>query len=98
MPALVRSLERSTVRPCEDCGGLVVEGLEPVDPADEVGDVVVVHGLAMVGSDWCTNLDCPSNHAVRGLHRVGVNQYACKTCSESLTGPVMSILAHLRAH
>jgi hypothetical protein len=89
--------ERPTGLPCEDCGGLVVAGLEPIDPAHEDPDVVA-WGISSVGSEWCTNLDCPSNHAIRGLHRVGVSSYVCKVCGEELSGPVSTVFAHRRSH
>jgi len=89
--------ERPMDRPCEDCGAFGVAGLEPIDPALEDPDVVAT-GVTMVGSEWCTNLDCPSNHAVRGLKRVGVSRYICKVCGEELTGPTSAIFAHRRTH
>lgn len=89
--------ERATDRPCEDCGGPVVEGREPIDPAHEDPDVVAI-GATTVGSEWCANLDCPSNHRPRGLHRVGVNQYVGKVCSEVLTGRMSAILDHRETH
>lgn len=89
--------ERPTGRPCEDCGGLVVAGLEPIDPALEDPEVVA-SGISSVGSEWCTNLDCPSNHALRGLHRVGDSIYLCNVCHEELRGPVSVVLAHRRSH
>lgn len=91
------AVERPTGRPCEDCSGLVVVGLEPIDPALEDPEVVA-SGVTTVGSEWCTNLDCPSNHALRGLHRVGVNIYVCKVCREELRGPITFIVGHRAAH
>jgi hypothetical protein len=89
--------ERQSSRPCEDCRGLVVVGMEPAEPEDHGGSRVV-DGVPMNECDWCTNLDCPSNHALRGLHRVGVNQYVCSGCDRTLTGTMMSIFAHRRTH
>lgn len=89
--------ERPTGRPCEDCGGLVVAGLEPIDPAVEDPEVVA-SGATSVGSEWCTNLGCPSNHVLRGLHRVGVNIYVCKVCREELRGRISVVLAHRGSH
>lgn len=88
--------ERPTDRPCEDCGALVVAGLEPIDPGLEDPEVVTT-GVTMVGSEWCTNLDCPSNQ-LSGLKRVGVSRYICKVCGEELTGPTSAIFAHRRTH
>jgi hypothetical protein len=88
---------RATDRPCEDCGAPVVEGREPIDLANEDPDVVAT-GATTVGSEWCTNLDCPSNNRPRGLRRVGVNRYTCKVCSEVLTGRMSVILDHRRTH
>lgn len=96
-----------TDRPCEDCGEVVVAGLEPIDPT--LSDrYEVATGVTVVGSDhvdilvqqveWCTNLDCPSNHLPPGLHRVGVNRYVCNVCGDVLTGPIGTILAHRRTH
>ena len=76
---------------------MVVVGLEPIDPALEDPEVVA-SGVTTVGSEWCTNLDCPSNHALRGLHRVGVNIYVCKVCREELRGPITVIVGHRAAH
>lgn len=89
--------ERPTGLPCEDCGGLVVVGLEPIDPAMEDPDVVA-SGVTSVGSEWCTNLDCPSNHVLQGLHRVGVSDYVCKVCGEQLVAPISAVFAHRRSH
>lgn len=94
---MAEAVTHPTGVPCEDCGGFVVEGLEPGDPADESLDVVV-QGVPMVSSEWCTDLDCPSNHAVPGLHRVDVNRHICKVCRETPTGPIRSVLAHRQTH
>ena len=95
--AMPEAVERATDRPCEDCGAQVIAGQEPIDPAFEDPDVVAT-GVTMVGSEWCTNLDCPSNHRPRGLHRVGVNRYICDVCNEVLAGRMSAILAHRRTH
>lgn len=63
---------RPTGRPCEDCGAVVVIGLEPFGPGDD--PELESEGLTEVGSQWCTNLDCPSNR-LRDLLRVGINDY-----------------------
>ena len=88
--------EQPTDRPCEDCGGLVVSGLEPFAPGDdpEMG----AEGLRAAGSEWCANLDCPSNHVLRGLTRVGVNDYICTVCGEALRTPMSEVFAHRRTH
>ena len=88
--------ERATGRPCEDCGGLVVAGQEPVTAEDE--PELVAKGIFTVGSEWCTNLECPSNYGLRGLHRVGVNDYLCLDCSMALSTPISVVVAHRRAH
>jgi hypothetical protein len=89
--------ERPTGRPCEDCGALVVEGPEPLAPANDNAGTMHT-GVLMVRSEWCTAPNCPSNHALAGLHRVGVNRYVCTVCRDVLTGPMSSILDHQRAH
>jgi len=76
---------------------VVVIGQEPVDLALEEPDVIAT-GVQTLGSEWCTNLDCPSNRRPRGLHRVGVNRYVCDACGAVLTGPMSEIAAHRRAH
>ena len=81
--------------PCEDCGGLVVSGLEPFAPGDD--PALEAEGLTVAGSDWCTNLDCPSNH-IRGLARVGVNDYICTVCGEALRTPFSAVRAHRATH
>ena len=83
-------------RPCEDCGGVVVAGLEPIADTDDLE--LTATGVSVVGSEWCTNLDCPSNHAVTGLWRVGVNDYTCKACGEALRTPMSEVFAHRRTH
>jgi len=86
---------RSTDRPCEDCGAVVVVGLEPIGPGDD--PELEADGLAEVGSEWCTNLECPSNR-LGGLLRVGVNDYVCQVCDETLRTPIRLVFAHVRAH
>lgn len=81
--------------PCEDCGGLVISGLEPFAPGDD--PELEAEGLTGYGSDWCTNLDCPSNHLM-GLARVGVNDYICAVCGEALRTPFRAVLAHRATH
>lgn len=93
---MTEAVGRVTDRPCEDCGAVVLVGQEPIDPAFEDPDVVAT-GVRTMGSEWCTNLDCPSNYRPRGLHRVGVSRYICEVCGEVLTGPISAILAHRRA-
>jgi hypothetical protein len=88
--------EQPTDRPCEDCGGSVVVGQEPVT-ADAEPELTAA-GVWTVGSDWCANLDCPSNHVLSGLVRVGVNDYVCEACGESLRTPVDGVFAHRRSH
>lgn len=73
---------------CEDCGSQVVSGLEPFDDEADAGG----------RSEWCTNLECSSNHVLRGLHRLGVNEYLCLECNEVLRTPMSQVFAHLRAH
>jgi hypothetical protein len=48
--------------------------------------------------DWCPNLDCPSNHALPGLVRVGVNLYVCSVCGEELSGPFSAYGGHRNLH
>lgn len=55
-------------------------------------------GLTAAASDWCTNLDCPSNHVLRGLTRVGVNDYICTVCGEALRTPMSAVRAHRATH
>ena len=83
-------------RPCEDCGGLVVTGLEPLAPGDD--PELEAEGLTAAGSEWCTNLDCPSNHVLRGLTRVVVNHYICTVCGEALRTPMSAVRAHRAMH
>lgn len=85
-----------TDRSCEDCGGLVVVGQEPVTAETEPG--LVASGVWTVGSEWCTNLDCTSNHALSGLTRVGVNDYLCAVCGQALHTPISQVVAHRRSH
>ena len=87
---------RSTGRVCEDCGGLVIAGREPIDEAREDSEVVAT-GVTTMGSEWCTNLDCSSND-LGGLHRIGVNRYLCDACGNVLAGPTSSVFAHRRTH
>ena len=88
--------DQPTDRPCEDCGGVVVSGLEPVAPDED--PELAAEGLSVVESDWCTNLDCPSNHILRGLTRVGVNDYICTVCGEALRTPMSAVRAHRATH
>lgn len=88
--------DQPSSRPCEDCGGVVVAGLEPITAADD--PELTATGVTVVGSEWCTNLDCASNHAVSGLGRVGVNDYTCKACGEALRTPMSDVFAHRRTH
>ena len=83
-------------RPCEDCGGLVVSGLEPFAPGDD--PELEAECLTAARSEWCTNLDCPSNHVLRGLTRVGVNDYICTVCGEALRTPMSAVRAHRATH
>lgn len=83
-------------RPCEDCGAVVVSGLERIAPGAE--PELDALGVIEVGSEWCTNLDCPSNHVQRGLKRVGVNEYVCTNCGETLRTPMSAVFAHRRKH
>lgn len=39
--------------PCEDCGGLVISGLEPFAPGDD--PELEAEGRTAAGSEWCTN-------------------------------------------
>lgn len=82
--------------PCEDCGGLVVSGLEPLAGDDD--PELDAEGLPAVRSEWCTNLDCPSNHVLKGLTRVGVNDYICMVCGEALRTPMSAVRAHRATH
>ena len=92
-----RADEQTTDRPCEDCGGLVVSGLEPFAPGDD--PEIETEGLTAAWSEWCTNLDCPTNHVLRGLTRVGVNDYICTIFrGEVLRTPMSAIRAHRATH
>lgn len=91
-----RADEKPMDRPCEDCGGLVVSGLEAFAPGDD--PELDAEGSTTAWSEWCTNLDCPSNHVLRGLTRVGVNDYICAVCGEALRTPMSAVLAHRAAH
>ena len=93
---VLASDERPTDRPCEDCGGLVISGLEPVAPGDD--PELEAEGLTAAESDWCTNLDCPSNYALKSLTRVGVNDYICRVCGEALRTPMSAVRAHTATH
>jgi len=57
---------------------VVIAGLEPVTSVDDP-ELTAVE-LAETASEWCTNLHCPSNHAVPGVWRTGINDYTCKVC------------------
>ena len=93
---IVPPAEKSTNRPCEECGGVVIAGREPITVDSD--PELAATGATTVGSEWCTNLDCPSNHAVPGLARIGVNDYTCKVCGMNLTTPTRDVLAHRRTH
>jgi hypothetical protein len=88
--------EHPTDRPCEDCGGVVVVGQEPITAASE--PELAAAGVWVTGSEWCSNLDCPSNHVLPGLTRVGVNDYICEVCNEALRTPIGLVFAHRRTH
>lgn len=83
-------------RPCEDCGGLVVSGIEPFAPGDDLE--LEAEGLTAAGSEWCTSLECASNQVLDGLTRVGVNDYICTVCGEALRTPFSAVRAHRRTH
>ncbi|WP_191280870.1 hypothetical protein [Nocardioides flavus (ex Wang et al. 2016)] len=93
---MARSLHQPADRPCEDCGGVVIAGLEPVTAVDD--PELTAAGHFEVGSQWCTNMDCPSNHVVPGVTRVGVNDYTCQVCGEALRTPMSNVYAHRREH
>jgi hypothetical protein len=82
--------------PCEDCGGMVIVGPEPLGHDDNWDGLLSGQTEQLV--DFCTNLDCPSNHALRGLTRVEVNRYICIACGVELKGPMSSVFAHRRTH
>ena len=75
---------------------MVVSGLEPITAADD--PELTATGLTEFGSDWCTDLDCPSNHVQPGLRRTGVNDYICTLCGQALRTPMSAVRAHLRSH
>ena len=87
---------RATGRPCEDCGGVVVAGLEPITAADD--PELAATGLTEVGNDWCTDPACRSNHVQPGLRRTGVDEYTCTLCGQVLRTPMSEIRAHRRSH
>ncbi|GAB3025482.1 hypothetical protein GCM10011376_11550 [Nocardioides flavus (ex Wang et al. 2016)] len=82
--------------PCEDCGGTVISGPEPFAPGDDPEPEA--DGRSKAWSDWCTNLECSSNHVLSGLTRVGVNDYVCTVCGTSLRTPMSAVLAHRATH
>lgn len=82
---------RNVVCPCEDCGSQLISGLEPFEQDEGAS-------ASCERSEWCTNLDCPSNYVIDGLHRVGVNHYLCLECAEMLRTPMSEVFAHLRSH
>ena len=88
--------EQPTGQPCEACGSVVVTGQEPITAASE--PELAASGVWVTGSEWCTNLDCPSNHVLLGLIRVGVNHYICAVCDEALRTPIDLVFAHRRMH
>lgn len=79
---------------CQDCGTWVVVDLEPIEEIGPDGSVTVEEAY----SEWCPNPGCPSNHALRGLERVGVNAYVCKECGAHLVTPMSGVFEHIRAH
>jgi hypothetical protein len=83
-------------RPCEDCGSQVVSGLEPFDYDEDHPDRAQTDSR-YERSDWCTNLDCPSNQ-LRGLRRTGVNDYQCLECDAVVRTPFTDVAAHRRGH
>jgi len=48
-------------------------------------------------SDWCTNLDCPSNQLC-GLRRTGVDDCQCLECDAVVRTPFPDVTAHRRKH
>jgi hypothetical protein len=79
--------------PCEECGGRVIVALAPAED-DEPG---LLPGQTHVGLDFCTNRDCASNH-LRGLTRVGGNEYECTVCGLKLSGLISVTFDHRRQH
>lgn len=75
---------------CADCGKPMLYDLEPFQE-DEFGC-----GTSLELSHWCSDLSCPSNSAVDGLLRVGVNEYRCLGCGARLRTPMTRVVAHLR--
>lgn len=69
-----------------------MEPIEDFEEPDEPG------GAREVAVDWCPNLDCPSNHALPGLVRVGVNLYVFEVCGEDLSGPFSAYGGHRNLH
>ncbi len=85
---------RAVERPCEECGGRVVAGLEPF--GRDLGEQST--GPSSEWSEWCTTPSCPSNFAVRGFQRVGVNDHLCLTCQAHVQTPFPEVVEHRRAH
>lgn len=83
-------------QPCDECGTILEVGPEPNSPQDDLEAWEA--GEAEIRVEWCPNLDCPSNHVLPGLTRVGVNGYVCAVCGKVLTGPMSQIFAHRRTH
>lgn len=74
-------------RGCEECGSVLQVGVE------------LLHGSAeSVGVDWCPNLQCPSNAALRGFLRVGVRSYRCLVCDAVIEAYIDDVVTHRREH
>lgn len=74
---------------CEDCGSALEVGREPISEASE--PELWANGERSVSSDWCPNLDCPSNNLLRDFRRVGVAMWQCKTCDDQLLGSLADV-------
>ena len=76
-----------TARACEECGNAQQSGVQFVHDSSE--------GVRV---DWCPNLDCPSNTALRGLLRTGPRTYKCLACSGVVEAYLGDVLGHRRSH
>jgi DNA-directed RNA polymerase subunit RPC12/RpoP len=83
-------------QPCAECGTILVKGPEPLDPDANAADWETGQRYQLV--EWCPNLDCPSNHVLKGLRQVGANRYLCTTCGEEIGGSSKNYLGHRRTH
>ena len=58
--------------------------MEPIEDSEEPDEP---GGAREVAVHWCPNHDCPSNHALPGLVRVGVHLYVCESTARNSAVP-----------